>query len=110
MIFKSVPNIPATKAHNSVNRKALIKVGEMHSQVQTMNYAWLNKGEGFTPHFHPDCEEIYYFLKGRGEMKIDEKTFKVKAMDVVVVGANEAHGLYNQQNYRLDFITIRILI
>jgi len=38
-------------------------------------------------------DEIYYVLRGRGEMTIDGKTFDVKAGDAVLTRPGASHGL-----------------
>lgn len=110
MIIKNKSDIKTTLAHNSVPRKALIKVGDLKSSVQTVNDAFLKPEDGFEPHTHHDCEEIYYFLSGAGKMTINNKTFLVKKGDLIVVEVNEAHGLKNDGSKKLRFITIRIKI
>ena len=40
-------DIPWTNAHNEVPRKALIKVGDMKTKVQTMNDAKLDPEKSF---------------------------------------------------------------
>ncbi len=110
MKHKRIADIPVSRAHNSVNRKALITVGELNSKMQTINYAWLEKNEGFEPHTHTDCEEVYYFLEGQGVMEINSRELVVNEGDLVVVEANEPHGLHNNQEQLLKFLTIRVLI
>ncbi len=103
-------DIPISFAHNEVQRKALVKVGESKTCVQTINYAWLEKGKGFTPHKHDDCEEFYFFLEGEGIMKIDGREFKVKKGDFVIVEKGEWHGLKNSGEEKLVFFTVRVKV
>ena len=103
----NITDFPTTFAHNEVPRKALVKVGESKTCVQTINYAWLEKNESFTPHKHDDCEEFYFFFEGEGVMKIDGREFKVKKGDFVVVEKGEWHGLKNKGKGRLVFFTVR---
>lgn len=102
--------IPTTLAHNKIKRKQLVKPGDLKSKIQTVNYAWLVAGESFEPHKHDDCEELYFFLEGKGLMKINKKEFKVKKGDFVVVEKSEWHSLKNTSKSKLVFFTIRILI
>jgi mannose-6-phosphate isomerase-like protein (cupin superfamily) len=103
-------NISETLAHNQVPRKALIKVGDSKTKLQTVNEAYLEPGKGFTPHTHNDSEEIYYFLEGEGTMVIDNKKIKIKTGDVVTVEVGESHTLKNTSAKKLRFLTIRVLI
>ncbi len=110
MKIKKINNIPTTLAHNQIKRKSLIKVGDLKSNIQTVNYAWLGGGEGLDPHKHDDCEELYFFLQGKGVMKIDEKEFVVEKEDFIVVEKGEWHSLKNPFSQRLIFLSIRIKI
>ena len=106
----SLKDIKVTLAHNEIKRKLLVAPGDLDSKIQTVNYAWLEVGESFTPHKHDDCEELYFFLQGQGLMKINDKEFKVKKDDFVVVEVEEWHSLKNPNKKKLKFFTIRVLI
>lgn len=110
MKLKSLKNIKTTFAHNEVPRKALLRVGETKTKIQTVNYAWLKPAQSFSPHKHNDCEELYFFLEGEGEMKIDNKTFSVKKGDFVVIEKGEWHSLRNNNKKKIVFLTIRVKI
>lgn len=102
--------IETTLAHNAVPRKALIKVGDSRSKLQTVNDAYLEPGTGFEPHKHSDSEEIYYFLEGNGEMDIDGKKIPVGKGICVQIESGESHELLNTGKTNLRFITLRLLI
>jgi len=106
----NIKSIKTTLAHGEIKRKALVRVGDLKSKVQTVNYAWLEPNESFSPHKHDDCEELYFFLEGKGEMKINDKIFEVKKNDFVVVELGEWHSLKNTSLKKLVFLTVRILI
>lgn len=108
-IIKS-EDIGETLAHNAVPRKLLIKVGDSKTKLQTVNEAYLEPGMGFEPHVHKDCEEVYYFLEGTGEMVINNNKIQVGKGLCILVEANESHGLTNTGGTRLRFITVRILL
>lgn len=101
-------NIKITLAHNQVPRKAIVKVGDFSPNLYTINEAYLEKNTGFNPHKHDDSLEIYYFLDGKGEMKINEKVFSVKKGDWVIVEIDEWHSLKNKSKKKLKFITVRL--
>jgi mannose-6-phosphate isomerase-like protein (cupin superfamily) len=106
----NIKNITQTLAHNEIKRKQLVKPGDLRSRIQTVNYAWLEKGESFSPHKHDDCEELYFFLEGNGVMKINEKEFEVKKDDFIVVEVGEWHSLKNPYLEKLVFFTVRLMI
>ncbi len=102
--------IKETLAHNTVPRKPLIKVGDSKTKLQTVNDAYLEPGKGFEPHIHEDCEEVYYFLEGTGEMAINGNKIQVQSGICVLVETGESHGLTNTGSIPLRFITVRILL
>jgi len=103
-------NIKKTLAHGNVLRKKIINQSDVRSNIQTINDAYLLKGKSFEDDYHEDCEEIYYFLEGKGEMKINKKIFKVRKGDCIVIDAKENHGLKNKSSKVLRWISIRIII
>lgn len=103
-------NIGVCLAHGKVMRKKLVSVGDSKSKVQTVNDAWLERSQGFENDYHKDCEEYYYFLEGKGEMKIDDKVFVVSAGDFVIIEPKEYHSLKNTSSEKLRWISIRISI
>lgn len=103
-------NIETSKAHNEVFRRAIIKIGDLKSKIQTINEAWLNPNESFKPHIHPDCEEIYYIQKGTGELTINNIKHYVQTGDWIVIEQNEEHSLLNNTKDTLNYISIRTLV
>ncbi len=57
-------------------------------------------------HRHEGQEEVYYFIKGRGEMTVDYLTFEVKAGDVVCIEDGEFHKVNNTGHTGLYFVCV----
>ena len=57
-------------------------------------------------HRHAGQEEVYFFVKGVGEMEIDEKKFPVKEGDVVCIEDGEFHKVYNTGDEVLYFVCV----
>lgn len=101
-------NLKTTLAHNQVPRKAIVRVGDFPPNLYTVNEAYLDENSGFSPHKHNDSLEIYYFLQGKGEVKINEKIYRVKKGDWLIVEVGEWHSLKNKGKSQLRFITVRL--
>ena len=101
--------VEETIVHKSVRRRKLI-TGRMNDAVQSFNDAYLEPGKSFSSHKHSDCEEIFYFLEGAGQMTIDKNTFPVRMGDYVTINKNETHSLKNNYSSSLRWIAIRILL
>lgn len=108
---KNLKDIITEATHNnSVFRKRLITVGENKGNIATCNYAWLEKGKQLETHSHPDGEEFYLFLKGKGEILVGEDWIPVQKDDFVVIPKGNNHSLKNKYKQDLVFITIRTVL
>ena len=59
-------------------------------------------------HSHPDREEVYYFLRGRGVMGADSQEWEVKAGDTFYVNPGPYHTTRNPYDTPLEFFWITI--
>jgi len=53
-------------------------------------FAW----KSTTGHRHAGQEEVYYFIRGNGRMKLDDDTFEISAGDVVLIQDGVFHRVY----------------
>lgn len=61
-------------------------------------------------HSHPDREEVYHFLRGRGIMGVDGEEFEVKAGDTFYVKPGPFHTTKNPYDMPLEFFWITIIV
>ena len=66
----------------------------------------LNPGKSTSGHSHAGQEEVYNFVKGTGEMKIDEKAFSVSEGDVVLIEDGQFHQVINNSEDNLYFVCV----
>lgn len=57
----------------------------------------LHPNKSTTGHSHPGQEEVYYFIKGSGQMELDNETINVTAGDVVLIPDGVFHRVHNDQ-------------
>src|SRR3954463_6405607 len=62
---------------------------------QSLAEARLQPGGATTPHYHPQCEEIYYILTGEGTMRIDGDTKEVGPGDAIAIPPGQIHQIRN---------------
>jgi mannose-6-phosphate isomerase-like protein (cupin superfamily) len=62
---------------------------------QSLAEATLEPGGETAEHFHRDAEEVYYFLAGRGRMRLGDEEGEVVAGDAVVIAPGTPHKLWN---------------
>jgi len=68
----------------------------------------LERGQTIPPHYHPDAEELYYILTGKGLMHIENENREVEIGDVVYIPLNKVHFLQNTSSAQVRFITLTV--
>jgi len=71
-----------------------------------LSSTFLTAKKSTTGHKHKGQEEVYFFIKGKGEMQIDDQKFKVTEGDIVCVNDGEFHRVYNTTDVGLLFICV----
>lgn len=64
----------------------------------------LHEGKSTTGHFHNDTEEIYFFIKGEGEIQLDDKKDDVTGGDIVLIPRGVFHRVLNKAKGDLTFL------
>tara|TARA_B100000900_G_scaffold292546_1_gene251374 strand:+ start:1843 stop:2175 length:333 start_codon:yes stop_codon:yes gene_type:complete len=57
-------------------------------------------------HAHSGQEEVYHFIKGKGEMQVDDERFAVKEGDIILVEDGEFHRVFNTSHLGLYFVCV----
>ncbi len=60
---------------------------------QSLAEARLQPGGATAPHFHPQAEEIYYLLAGRGRMQIEAEICEVGPGDAIAIPPGLRHQI-----------------
>ncbi len=71
---------------------------------QSLAEARVAPGERTTPHYHPQSEEIYYILSGRGEMQLERETRAVGPGDAIAIPPGQVHTILNPGPEPLVFL------
>ena len=72
--------------------------------ILSSTFLFANKST--TGHKHEGQEEVYLFIKGEGEMEIDDSRFAVKAGDIVCINDGEFHRVHNTGHLGLYFVCV----
>jgi mannose-6-phosphate isomerase-like protein (cupin superfamily) len=62
---------------------------------QSLAEATVQAGGETAEHYHPQTEELYYFVAGTGRMRFGDEESDVVAGDCVVIPPGTPHKLYN---------------
>lgn len=81
----------------------LLKRGEM-AGVLSMGRTTLEPGSTIGEHAHPNTEDLYLILEGRGIGVLDGERFPVGPGDLFLVKAGGRHGLINDSDGPLTFL------
>jgi mannose-6-phosphate isomerase-like protein (cupin superfamily) len=63
---------------------------------QSLAEAAVPPGAETAEHYHPQAEELYYFVGGAGRMRLGEQEADVVAGDCVVIPPGTPHKLWNK--------------
>jgi mannose-6-phosphate isomerase-like protein (cupin superfamily) len=80
------------------------------SQTLTLNYsmahATVKPGEKSLPHKFHEASEVYYILKGKGLMHIDDETAEVSTGDTIYIPPRAVQWIENKGSDDLEFLCI----
>lgn len=82
---------------------SLLKLGEM-AGVLSLGRITLEPGASIGEHAHPNTEDLYLILEGRGTGVLDGARFPVGPGDLFLVKAGGSHGLINDSEAPLTFL------
>jgi quercetin dioxygenase-like cupin family protein len=71
-----------------------------------LSSTFLEANKSTTGHKHEGQEEVYYFIKGKGEMQLDNNTISVQEGDVVLIEDGVFHKVNNTGDYGLYFVCV----
>ena len=71
-----------------------------------LSSTFLRANRSTNGHTHSGQEEVYFFMKGKGEMQINEERFDVKKGDVVCIEAGDYHRVFNTSHLGLYFVCV----
>ena len=71
---------------------------------QSLAEARLPVGAATQPHYHPQAEEIYFLLEGRGRMQIEADVREVGPGDAIAIPPGQRHQITNTGDQTLRFL------
>jgi mannose-6-phosphate isomerase-like protein (cupin superfamily) len=81
----------------------LLKQGDMDGIV-SMSRMTLDPGTTIGEHAHPNTEDLYLILEGRGTGVLNGERFPLASGDLFLVKAGGSHGLINDSDAPLTFL------
>ncbi|MEM6528030.1 MAG: cupin domain-containing protein [Chloroflexota bacterium] len=87
-------------------------IGERMGAVNSHSVAQivLPYGKASRKHYHPEAEESYYVLAGRGRVVLDGEEQKVMAGDTVWIPPGVVHQIFNTGHQQENLIFLAVCI
>ncbi|NLX69765.1 MAG: cupin domain-containing protein [Clostridiales bacterium] len=68
--------------------------------------ACLQPSLSYHPHAHDDHEEVYYIIRGKGEIRIDDEVQPIRDGDIIYIGVNQVHEIRNTGDEMMEFLAV----
>lgn len=104
MDVRALAEAPAFTTKDGSEIRELLAHRNSCVRHQSLAEARLPPGAATAPHFHPQAEEIYYLLEGRGRMQIEGDVQEVGPGDAVAIPPGARHQITNIGNETLRFL------
>ena len=89
----------------------MFKRGDLQSGiVQMVNWAKMEAGKTFTPHFHEDMQEVYVMLSGEARLLVDGQTVNLSRGDALLIDPREVHQMWNEGAQDVEFLAFGIAL
>jgi mannose-6-phosphate isomerase-like protein (cupin superfamily) len=75
-----------------------------HTAVQSLAEATLEPGQATQRHYHRVSEEIYFVVKGSGDMEVDGENTRIRPGDAVLIPVGAWHSLENDGTSELRIL------
>jgi mannose-6-phosphate isomerase-like protein (cupin superfamily) len=75
-----------------------------HTEAQSLAEATLEPGQATERHYHRATEEIYFVIKGSGDMEVDGRAERVRPGDAILIPAGAWHTLVNDGTSELRIL------
>jgi mannose-6-phosphate isomerase-like protein (cupin superfamily) len=100
----NIERVPAFTTKDGSEIRELLAHRNSAIRKQSLAEARLAVGARTTPHYHPDTEEIYYILVGRGVMQIGDEQQPVGPGDAIAILPGDIHTIHNTGDIELRFL------
>ena len=90
-----------------VLKKVLLGDGEIpEGRVRMVNWACMEPGKAFRPHYHEDMAEVFVGVSGRVRIEIDGEAADLGRGDAVLVPAGAVHTLRNIGGRPAEYVVV----
>lgn len=105
MFIQTLAESPENRRGNGQRSRLLLAPGQFGSRQLAVTCVQANAGSRQPLHSHPDSEQVYVIVSGRGEMTVDEETQGVAAVTLVFIPPGAEHAIYNPGPEELVYVS-----
>ncbi|MCL4207853.1 MAG: cupin domain-containing protein [Pirellulaceae bacterium] len=95
MDIQQLDRVPAFITKDGSEIRELLAYRNSCIRRQSLAEARVPVGGSTAPHYHPQTEEIYFILEGRGRMQLDDQTRDVGPGDAIAIPPGSRHQITN---------------
>jgi mannose-6-phosphate isomerase-like protein (cupin superfamily) len=95
MDIQQLDRVPAFITKDGSEIRELLAYRNSCIRRQSLAEARVPVGGSTAPHYHPQTEEIYFILEGRGRMQLDDQTRDVGHGDAIAIPPGSRHQITN---------------
>ena len=104
MDVRNIDAVPAFTTKDGSEIRELLAHRNSSIERQSLAEARLAPGGKTTPHYHPQTEEIYYILRGVGQMRLEDERREVGPGDAIAIPPGARHQIVNLGEETLVFL------
>jgi len=104
MDVKNIHEVEAFTTADGSEIRELLAHRNSSIHKQSLAEARLKPGQKTTPHYHPQTEEIYYILSGKGRMDLADEQREVGIGDAIAIPPGVTHQIANTGQEMLVFL------
>ncbi|PRY38917.1 cupin domain-containing protein [Umezawaea tangerina] len=88
--------------------KTLVNGAHLEGDWNLVEHLVIRPGGSVGEHVHTRTEEIYYILRGRAVMTMNDVEFPVRAGDLITTPIGAAHAIANREDEDMHFFVIEV--
>jgi quercetin dioxygenase-like cupin family protein len=75
-----------------------------NSETMTVGRCFIKPGHANPAHYHPNCDEVLYVLRGRIEHRVDDEYVEMNAGDTISIPTGRIHNARNIGSEEAEFV------
>jgi mannose-6-phosphate isomerase-like protein (cupin superfamily) len=100
----NINSVPSFITKDSSIIREILAPANSSIKKQSLAEATLPAGKETIEHYHTNTEEIYFILKGKGRIRIDDEIMEISQGDAIGILPGKKHKVWNTGDSKLVFL------